>query len=329
MPSFDVVSQVDLQEVDNAINQARKEVTQRYDFKGSDTEIEHEGTEIRITSSDEYKVKAVVEVLQGKAAKRQIPSKAFVYGKIEAAAGGRAKQVVTVQQGIAIEKARQVVKIIKDAKLKVQAQIQGDQVRVTGKVRDELQRTHRTALAAGSSTCRSSSSTSATDGRAAGCGRRATRCSDPAAWVLPMVDRKDPACTGWTMNPEGDALAHEANGQVHRGAQRCRRARADSDRLRRWGQQSCPAQRRLAVANEGADSGHHPQADAHVEDRSPDAHPDSGETPTCAPTGTPYCSDDCQPVPDDTAFLQRVRLRAVHAEPGDLRSGAHTPVRTT
>jgi len=139
MPSFDVVSQVDLQEVDNAINQARKEVIQRYDFKGSDTEIEHEGTEIRITSSDEYKVKAVVEVLQGKAAKRQIPLKAFVYGKIEAAGGGRAKQVVTVQQGIAIEKARQVVKVLKDAKLKVQAQIQGDQLRVTGKKRDDLQ----------------------------------------------------------------------------------------------------------------------------------------------------------------------------------------------
>lgn len=140
MPSFDVVSQVDLQEVDNAVNQTRKEVTQRYDFKDSGTEIAHEGTEIRITSADEYRVKAVVEVLQGKAARRQIPLKAFVYGKIEAAAGGRAKQTVTVQQGIAIEKARHIVKVIKDAKLKVQAQIQGDQVRVTGKVRDELQR---------------------------------------------------------------------------------------------------------------------------------------------------------------------------------------------
>ena len=139
MPSFDVVSEVDLQEVDNAVNQARKEVTQRYDFKGSDTEIAHEGTEIRITSSDEYKVKAVVEVLQGKAAKRQIPLKAFVYGKIDAAGGGRAKQTVTVQQGIAIEKARQIVKVLKDSKLKVQAQIQGDKVRVTGKKRDDLQ----------------------------------------------------------------------------------------------------------------------------------------------------------------------------------------------
>jgi uncharacterized protein YajQ (UPF0234 family) len=139
MPSFDVVSQVDLQEIDNAINQTRKEVAQRYDFKGSDTVIEHEATEIRITSSDDYKVKAVVEVLQGKAAKRQIPLKAFVYGKLEPAYGGRAKQVVTVQQGIATEKARQIVKAIKDAKLKVQAQIQADQVRVSGKSRDDLQ----------------------------------------------------------------------------------------------------------------------------------------------------------------------------------------------
>ena len=139
MPSFDVVSQVDLQEVDNAVNQTRKEVSQRYDFKGSDTEIDHEGTEIRITSSDEYKVKAVVEVLQGKAAKRQIALKAFVYGTIEAAAGGRAKQTVTVQQGIAVEKAREIVKAIKDAKLKVQAAIQGEQVRVSGKKKEDLQ----------------------------------------------------------------------------------------------------------------------------------------------------------------------------------------------
>jgi hypothetical protein len=140
MPSFDVVSQVDMQEIDNAVNQARKEVEQRYDFKGSATEIVHEATEIRVTSSDDYKVKAVVEVLQGKAAKRQIPLKAFVYGKLEAAAGGRAKQSITVQQGIATEKAREIVKILKDSKLKVQAQIQADQVRVSGKNRDDLQR---------------------------------------------------------------------------------------------------------------------------------------------------------------------------------------------
>ncbi len=140
MPSFDVVSQVDLQEIDNAVNQARKEVTQRYDFKGSDTEIALEKTEIRVTSSDDYKVKAVVEVLQAKAAKRQIPLKAFVYGDLEPAYGGRAKQTITIQQGIATEKARLIVKAIKDSKLKVQAQIQADQVRITGKVRDDLQR---------------------------------------------------------------------------------------------------------------------------------------------------------------------------------------------
>jgi uncharacterized protein YajQ (UPF0234 family) len=140
MPSFDVVSQVDLQEVDNAVNQARKEVAQRFDFKSTQTEIALEKAEIRITSSDEFKVKAVVEVLQTKAAKRGIALKAFVYGKIEPAAGGRAKQTVTVQRGISTDHAREIVKLIKDAKLKVQAQIQADQVRVSGKQRDDLQR---------------------------------------------------------------------------------------------------------------------------------------------------------------------------------------------
>ena len=141
MPSFDVVSQVDMQEVDNAVNQTRKEVAQRYDFKGSDTQVELENNEVRIVSQDEFKLKAVVEVLQSKMARRQVPIKALVYATPEPAAGGRARQTVTVQQGIESEKARQIVKIIKDAKLKVQAQIQGDQVRVSGKLRDELQRT--------------------------------------------------------------------------------------------------------------------------------------------------------------------------------------------
>lgn len=140
MPSFDVVSQVDMQEVDNAVNQARKEVAQRYDFKGTDTEILLEKTEIRIVSLDDFKVKAVVDVLQSKMARRQVPPKALVYGALEPAAGGRARQTVTVQQGIATDKARQIVKIIKDSKLKVQVQIQGDQVRVSGKLRDDLQR---------------------------------------------------------------------------------------------------------------------------------------------------------------------------------------------
>jgi uncharacterized protein YajQ (UPF0234 family) len=129
-----------MQEVDNAVNQARKEVGQRYDFKGTNTEIALENAEIRVVSSDDFKVKAVVEVLQGKMVRRQVPVKALTYGKVEPAAGGRARQTITVQQGIATEKARQIVKVIKDSKLKVQAQIQADQVRVSAKNRDDLQR---------------------------------------------------------------------------------------------------------------------------------------------------------------------------------------------
>lgn len=139
MPSFDVVSQVDRQEVDNAVNQTRKEIEQRYDFKGTKTEIALEDDSIQIVSEDDFKVKAAVDILQSKLARRGVSLKALVYGKIEPAAGGRAKQTITVQQGIAIEKARQIVKLVKDAKLKVQSQIQGDQVRVSGKKRDDLQ----------------------------------------------------------------------------------------------------------------------------------------------------------------------------------------------
>ena len=140
MPSFDVVSQVDMQEIDNAVNQARKEVGQRYDFKDSNTEIALDETEIRIVSTDDFKVKAAVDVLQSKLVRRQVPLKALVYATVEPAAGGRARQTITVQQGIATDKARQIVKIIKDSKLRVQVQIQGDQVRVSGKNRDDLQR---------------------------------------------------------------------------------------------------------------------------------------------------------------------------------------------
>jgi len=139
MPSFDVVSQVDRQEVDNAVNQTRKEIGQRYDFKGNKTEIVLEGDSIQIVSDDDFKVKAAVDILQSKLVRRSISLKALVYGKIEPAAGGRAKQTITVQQGIAIEKARQIVKLVKEKKLKVQSQIQGDQVRVSGKKRDDLQ----------------------------------------------------------------------------------------------------------------------------------------------------------------------------------------------
>ncbi len=139
MPSFDVVSQVDRQEVDNAVNQTRKEVGQRYDFKGTKTEITIEEDRIHVVSDDDFKVKAVVDILQSKLVRRGISLKALVYGKIEPAGGGLAKQSITVQQGIATEKAREIVKIVKDSKIKVQSQIQGDQVRISGKKRDDLQ----------------------------------------------------------------------------------------------------------------------------------------------------------------------------------------------
>ncbi|HAC79827.1 MAG: YajQ family cyclic di-GMP-binding protein [Candidatus Binatia bacterium] len=139
MPSFDVVSTVDMQEVANALQQARREVEQRYDFKGSNTEIEQDDEGIKITSSDDYKVTAVVDVLQTKLLKRGVDLKFLEYEKAEPAAGGRARQVVRIQQGLDKEAAKEVVKAIKAEKLKVQAQVQDDQVRVTGKKRDELQ----------------------------------------------------------------------------------------------------------------------------------------------------------------------------------------------
>jgi uncharacterized protein YajQ (UPF0234 family) len=139
MPSFDVVSRVDLQEVDNALNQTRKEVAQRYDLKDSKTEIAWDQKEIVITSADDFKVKAVVDVLQSKLVRRNVPVKNLDYGRIEPAAGSRARQAITVQQGIDSEKAREITKKVKSAGLKVQAQILEDQVRVTGKKRDDLQ----------------------------------------------------------------------------------------------------------------------------------------------------------------------------------------------
>jgi cyclic-di-GMP-binding protein len=139
MPSFDIVSQVDRQELDNAVNQTRKEIGQRYDFKGTKTEITLEEDSIQILSDDDFKVKAVVDILQSKLVRRNVSLKALVYGKIEPAAGGLAKQTLTVQQGIDIDRARQIVKLVKDSKLKVQGQIQADQVRITGKKRDDLQ----------------------------------------------------------------------------------------------------------------------------------------------------------------------------------------------
>lgn len=138
--SFDIVSRIDLQEVSNAIQQASKEIHTRFDLKNSKSNITLEGKEaILLQSIDEFKLKAVNDILQQKLAKRAVPLKALNYGPIEAAAGGSAKQKITMQQGIPIEKARDIVKLIKNAKKKVQASIQGDLVRVSGRDRDSLQ----------------------------------------------------------------------------------------------------------------------------------------------------------------------------------------------
>lgn len=140
MPSFDIVSVVDMQEVDNAVNQAVKEINQRYDFKGSKTEVslEKDGT-IRLQTEDDFRLKAVVDVLQSKFVRRGVSLKALQYGKPEPASGGRVRQVVTIQQGISKEKGREIVALVKETRLKVQSQIQEEQVRVTGKNIDDLQ----------------------------------------------------------------------------------------------------------------------------------------------------------------------------------------------
>jgi cyclic-di-GMP-binding protein len=138
--SFDIVSKIDLQEVNNAIQQALKEIHTRYDLKDSKSNIVMEGQEaLVLTSADEFKLKAVNDVLQGKLVKRGVPLKGLQYGKIEPAAGSTVRQKVTLQQGITVEKAREIVKTIKDSKKKVQASIQGDLVRVSSKDRDTLQ----------------------------------------------------------------------------------------------------------------------------------------------------------------------------------------------
>jgi len=138
--SFDIVCKVDMQEVTNAVDQARREVDTRYDLKGSKNEIKLEKTDLLIASADEMKLKAVVDILQSKLHKRGVPLKALTYGDVEAAAGSTFKQKIGLQQGIPIEKAKEIVRMIKDAKIKVQASIQEDQVRVTGKSKDDLQR---------------------------------------------------------------------------------------------------------------------------------------------------------------------------------------------
>jgi len=139
--SFDIVSDVDMQEVDNALNQARKEIIQRYDFKGSKSSIElkEKEHEIVLISDDDFKMKAVLDILQSKFVKRGVSLKALTYSAVEPAAGGTVRQTITLQNGIDKENAKLIVKMIKDSKLKVQAQIMEDQVRVSGKSKDDLQ----------------------------------------------------------------------------------------------------------------------------------------------------------------------------------------------
>ena len=139
--SFDVVSKIEMPEVLNAIQQAQKEIQQRYDLKDSHSSIElnEKDGKMALASKDEFKLKAVVDILESKLVKRKVPLKNLSFGTVTPAAGSTVRQEVTLQQGIPIEKAREIVKAIKDAKLKVQASIQGDFVRVSGRDRDTLQ----------------------------------------------------------------------------------------------------------------------------------------------------------------------------------------------
>ncbi|HEX9081857.1 MAG TPA: YajQ family cyclic di-GMP-binding protein [Holophagaceae bacterium] len=138
--SFDVVCKVDLDEVKNAVAQAMKEIAQRYDFKGSVSKVELKDDKVLVlTSDDEVKLRAVIDVLQSKLHKRGVSIRSMVYGKVEPAAKGTVRQEVTIQQGIPQEKAKGLIKALKDAKIKAQASIQGDQLRVSGKSRDDLQ----------------------------------------------------------------------------------------------------------------------------------------------------------------------------------------------
>lgn len=141
MPSFDIVSRVDMQEMDNAINQVKKEISTRFDFRGSKTALEFNRKEGKITilTEDDMKLRAVKDMLIAKVVRRDIEAQALDFGPHEKAGGDMVRQVVTIKNGIDIETARKVVKLIKETKLKVQVAIQGDEVRVTGKQRDDLQ----------------------------------------------------------------------------------------------------------------------------------------------------------------------------------------------
>ena len=138
--SFDIVSKTDMAEVVNAVQQAQKELAQRFDFKGSKSEIELKDEELILLSDNEGKLISLKDIIETKLVKRKVSLKSLDYGKIEAATMGTVRQKATIAQGIEIEQAKAIVKAIKDAKVKVQASIQGDQVRVVGRSKDDLQR---------------------------------------------------------------------------------------------------------------------------------------------------------------------------------------------
>jgi hypothetical protein len=139
MPSFDIVSQVDRQEVKNAVEQTNKEITNRYDFKGSDARIEQAELVLSAFADDEFKLGQVLDVLRGRLAKRNVDVRALEPGELEKISGDKVKRPVTVRVGIAQEKAKSIVKLVKDSKLKVSASIQADAVRISGAKKDELQ----------------------------------------------------------------------------------------------------------------------------------------------------------------------------------------------
>ena len=137
--SFDVVSEVDMQEIDNVVNQASKELTQRFDFRNSKSSIELEDKAIKVVSDDEFKLGNVIEILQGRAIKRCVSVKSFDYGKIEPSSKGTVKQMITLKSGINKEDSKTIITAIKNSKIKVQAQIQDEKVRVSGKNKADLQ----------------------------------------------------------------------------------------------------------------------------------------------------------------------------------------------
>jgi uncharacterized protein YajQ (UPF0234 family) len=139
MPSFDIVSEVNQVEVRNAIEQANREISTRFDFKGSDARVEHKDTELTLYADDQFKLKQVTDVLVGKLTRRSVDVRSLKFGSVEKMSGDKVKQVVTIRVGVEQELAKKIVRQLKDSKLKVQSTIQGDAVRVSGAKKDELQ----------------------------------------------------------------------------------------------------------------------------------------------------------------------------------------------